>query len=269
MKAAQVADLTPAAATWLGWQAAKMDRLEEGRDLVPVSLEEHYEKGVTLPDDISVMCPGGENMRRRLMRRLGGDPEPKRRAPPLEVSIAGITQRKDVGTSTRYDVELIKGERSIMLRDLLAGDLLTWSRLRPIALDCGVVLQNLEQGQVKLWLAEVERAMGSARVVKLSQDESEAGEILDVLQDIMADAQTWEWADDDPYPRGIARVVFGEMEGWTRGPMQDAIRAKIGRVGRVQLARALRSLGLSRREWKVESAYVRVWARTTNEGDRT
>jgi hypothetical protein len=267
MQAETVPEITPAVATWLGWQAARLDRIDEGRAVVSPDLADAYERGVALPEEMSVICPGGENLRRRLLRRLGGDTDPKRRVPPLEVVIAGMVQRRDVGTATRYDVTLRRGDRSVTLRDLVASDVLTWSRLRPIAMDAGMVLSDLEKGQARMWLAEVERAMGSARIVQLSPDESEAGEIMDVLRDIMEIAQTWEWSEDDTYPRGIARVVLDGKEGWTRGPIEDAMRAKLGRVGRVQKSRALAAMGLSRAEWRYGAAYVRVWCRPLRAGD--
>ena len=258
---ADASEITPAVAAWLGWQAARLGRVDEGRDLVPADLMGHYDGGADLPESISMMCPGGENLRRRLLRRLGGDPEPKRTVRPLAVSIVGMVRRPDVGTATRYNVTLERDGRRVVLRDLVASDLLTFSRLRPIAMDAGLVLAELEKGQARLWLAEVERATDSALVVPLAPEESEAGEILDTIAEIMADAREWTWSDDDTYPRGIALVRHDGMEGWTRGPVQDAIRARLGRVSRVALSRSLAHLGMVRADWRIETAYVRVWAR--------
>ena len=254
-------EITPAIATWLGWQAARKDRVEEGRSIVPEEYEPSFDVGVALPEEVSVVCPAPDSLRRKLLRWLGGEPDKKRKTAPIDVSLGEITRRKDIGTSTRYDVELSRRGKSVVLRDLLAGDLLTWSRLRPIALDAGLVLPDLDRGQGKLWLLEVERAIEEATTVQLAPEESEAGEIMDVLLDIISDAPTWEWADDDTYPRGVSRVVKDDREGWTRGPVQDAIRAKLGRVSRVQLTRALRHMSLSRSDWRIETAYVRVWSR--------
>lgn len=254
-------EITPAIATWLGWQAARKDRIDAGRGIVPEVMAEHYDRGVELPEEVSMTCPAPEPVRRRLLRRLGGDPEPQRRVPPIGVSIVEMVRRPDVGTGSRYNVVLDRGGKRASLRDLVASDLLTWSHLRPVALDAGMVLASLEQGQAALWLAEVERAMGSATVVPLTPEESEAGEIIDTLSEIMEAAQEWVWAEDDAYPRGIALVKHGGREGWTRGPMQDALRARLGRVSRVALSRSLAHLGLVRADWKIETAYVRVWAR--------
>jgi hypothetical protein len=266
MNAEQAEEITPAVATWLGWQAARKDRITEGRDLVPEEYEPNYDVGTTLPEDMSVVCPAPDALRRKLLRWLGGEPEKKRKAVPIDVKLSDVVRRKDIGTATRYDVTLERRGKVVRLRDLLAGDLLTWSRLRPVALDAGLVMPDLDRGQGKLWLLEVEQAIEEAKTVQLAPEESEAGEIMDVLTDIISDAPVWEWAEDDPYPRGVARVVKDGREGWTRGPVQDAIRAKLGRVSRVQLTRALRHLELSRSDWRIETAYVRVWSRPITEG---
>jgi len=257
----EVSEITPAIAMWLGWQAARTGRTDEGRALVPDEVIESYDKGVGLPDGVGMICPAPEALRRRLMRRLGGDPEPRKQIPPLTITISELVRRPDIGTGTRYNVTLQRAERKATLRDLVASDLLTWSHLRPIALDAGMVLANLEQGQVKLWLAEVERAMDSAQVVPLLPEESEAGEIIDLLSEAIDAAQLWEWAEEDPYPRGVARIEWQGMVGWTRGPIQDALRARLGKVSRVALSRSLAHLGLARLDWRIETAYVRVWAR--------
>ena len=206
------------------------------------------------------MCPAPEALKRRLHRRLGGEQEKRRKVPPLPVEILGMVKRPDVGTATRYNVTLRKGEREAVLRDLCASDLLTWSRLRPIAMDCGMVLHNLENGQAAKWLEAVEAALDAAVVVPLTPEESEAGEIIDVIGDIIDNAREWEWSEDDRQPRGIALINHDGMRGWTRGPIQDALRARIGRVSRVALSRSLSHLGLVRADWRIETAYVRVWA---------
>jgi hypothetical protein len=210
---------------------------------------------------MSVVCPAPEALRRRLFRALGGDPEPKKRALPLPIAIVDLVRRPDVGTHSRYDLTIARGTRRAILRDLVASDLLTYSRLRPIALDAGLVLAELSQGQGALWIAEVERAMASARIVPLAPEESDTGELIEALEEVMASAREWAWSEEDTYPRGIARITQAGYEGWTRGPLLDALRARYGRLSRVALSRALGHLGLARADWRIESGYLRVWAR--------
>lgn len=263
MESVEYADeITPAIATWLGWQAARKGREDEGRDLIPESMEPSYDAGRALPDDMSVVCPAPETLKRKLLRRLGGEPDRKRKVKPLDVKIVGMVKRPDVGTATRYNVTIQKGDRAATLRDLCASDLLTWSRLRPIAMDAGMVLHNLERGQAVKWLEAVEAALEKAVVVPLAPEESEAGEIIDLISDIISSARPWEWSEDDQHPRGIALVVHDGVKGWTRGPIQDVLRAKLGRVSRVALSRSVRHLGLARADWRIGSSYIRVWAET-------
>lgn len=257
--------ITPAIAAWLGWHAARKGRTEEGKELIPEEMLPSYEMGTDLPEDISMTCPAPEPLRRRLLRRLGGPPEPRRKAPPIEIEIVELVRRPDIGTATRYDLVLRKGEKRARMCDLRASDMLTWSRLRPIAMDSGMVLPPLERGQASQWLTAVEKALEGAASVPLAPEESEAGEIAEIVTDILETAPTWEWSDEDPYPRGIARVVNDGREGWVRGPIMDAIRTRLGKVSRVALVRALRHLNLRRAEWRIETAYLRVWCRPLKE----
>jgi len=257
-------EMTPALATWLGWQAARYSRIVEGRRLLSAEMWPPYDIGLSLPEDMSVLCPGGDSVRRRWLRKLGGEAVPDRREPAVQALAARIvsaTRRQDVGTATRYDVTLRKGDRVVELRDLRAADLLSWQALRPIALDCGIALPPLVRGQGKLWMQEVENALEDARTVPLAADESDAGEIIVLLEDLTRHAREWQWSEDEPYPVGIRKIIHHANVGWPRGIVQKEIRAELGRVSRVAAARARRHLGWVEAEWKIETASIRVWCR--------
>ena len=254
--------LTPQDARWLGRQAARRDRVDAGRLLVPPALARDYDEGADAPDYPPVR-PGilDETARRRLLRALGGTaPErTEREVPPLAASIARLVQRADVGTATRYDRSLQAGARVVELLDLRASDLLDWAALRPIALDARLVLPRLAKGQADLWLAEVERAIAEVEVRQLEPEGSEAMECRDLLLQLAEASRPWEPSEDEPTPRGLVAIVRGGQIGWPRGLLLREVRSHLGRVSRVALHRACVSLGWESADWRCEALYLRVW----------
>lgn len=249
-------------ARWLGLQAAREGAIADARAWIDPSVVDAFEAGAGLPAS-TILRHGLTEARRkayiRELQRLGS-----RRAPvatgALPASIVKIVQRKDVGTSTRYDMTLRSGKgKTVELRDLRATDILSWERLRPIACDARMVLPSLGRGEGGRWVEEVERAMESVEECEMAPEESEAMEIRQALLEMAMAARPWTWTADDPMPVGLARIDRGPLVGWTRGPMQQEVRTRMGRVSRVALRRAIVSLGWVRREWEVETAYLRVW----------
>ena len=256
-------------ARWVGGQAERRGRYDDGLTLVPEELVPSYVEGAQVaridPRPIRAPAEVDEPRRRRLLRLLDARHEAaggERHAPPLEVAVVSARQRRDIGTATRYDLVLGLHGQECDLRDLRAGDVLDYRRLRPIALDAArLALPGLRRGQGPLWDAAVQGAMASAEVVELEPGQSEALEIREALSDAIEAAHPWTWSDEDPYPRGIAAITYHSQTGWPRGPLLREVRAAIGRVSRVALSRACRSLDLTAREWRVETAHLRVWAR--------
>jgi len=253
-------------ATWLGHQAARRGRISEGLSLLPHEYEAPFLAGTSLPEDLTIGCPLGDNAKRRWLRHLGGDTErePERKAKLLAVRITRAVRRVDVGTATRYDIWLRRTKEQdpvvdYELRDMLANDILIWNRLRPVALDAGLVLAPLAKGQAILWLEEVERAIACARVEHLEAEESETMELVTVLRDLTESSRPWTWSEDDPYPRGLARIEHDGKAGWVRSVLLREVRNQLGRVSRVAMRRARVHLGWQSADWRIETAYLRVW----------
>ena len=265
-------------AIWLGWHAARIGVVDLARAYVPPNYRDRYDEGATLPDDLRVFAAGlSEADRKRLLRTLhaiGGPKKDEEAGPkPLAVSIVSIVQRQDIGTATRYDLELECAGRTAKIADLRASDLLAWERLRPIALDSCLVLPRLGKGQGDLWIAEVQRAMDGVRQVEQDPEDSEAMELRELLADITASARLWVPSEDEPYPVGVARIEYDGWTGWTRGPLIREARAHLCTVGRVALRRARESLGWRAAQWNIkigstgQEVYVRVWAIKDPSGD--
>lgn len=250
-------------ARWLGHEAAKRGKQARGRAFVPENLLAEYDEGTRL-SGFPPVRPGvlDENARRRIKRCLDGDEESdsRRKVPPLDVAIKRLVQRADVGTATRYDVLLEFGDKAVQLRDLRASDLLAFDRIRPIAFDARLVLPPLRKGQGEMWVAEVERAMEKVETIEMEPEGSEAMEIRELLYSLTISSRPWTWAEDDPFPRGIARISHDDRYGWVRGTLMHEIRSEMGRVSRVALHRACLSLGWTNADWRIETAYLRVWS---------
>lgn len=259
-------------ARWLGHHAARRGCFAAGRSLVPDDLHAAYDDGAIGADsDPQARSPQVRltQARRKVWLRAieaAADPRPAEqitsaRVDPLPATILHLVQRADVGTATRYDLTLGPAASPVVLRDLRGADLLTWERLRPIALDARLVLPSLTKGQRPLWLAEVQRAVAGAECVQLDDEDSDAMEIRSILRQLTEAARTWTWTEEDTYPRGIARILYAGLDGWPRGPLVREVRAALGRVSRVSLRRARADLGWVSRDWRIETAYLRVWAR--------
>lgn len=246
-------------AMWLGQRAAQAGAAEKGRELVPAEMIPYYEQGLALPEGTSVTgvtLPAAT--RKRLLRQLGAPPEADVEVP---LRLDSIHVREDIGTASRYDVTLTSYGRTVTLRDLRGADLLRWERLREIAVDQRLILPSIQGEQKKRWLTLLSRAMERATVAPMEALGSEAIEVRDIIASAMSEARDWSWSEEDPYPRGIARVVWGSMEGWPRGALMREIRSSCGSVGRVALRRALVDLRLEAIDWRIETAHLRVWAR--------
>lgn len=256
-----------ALARWLGSQANRRGCIAAGRCLVERAVLPAYEEGAALPESVVVRVRLTDTLRRAWVRRLeavaaaaSATPRGRRELPPLPVRIVRIVQRSDVGTATRYDLTLADQDGETLLQDLRAMDLLTWHRLRPIAFDARMVLPPLSKGQAALWHDEIGQAMRSAEHASLCDEESEAMEIRGILRDLSESARGWAWSEEDPYPRGVARIEHNGAVGWPRGPLLKEVRAQMGKVSRVALRRARVDLGWNAADWRIETAYIRVWA---------
>ena len=102
--------------------------------------------------------------------------------------------------------------------------------------------------------------MADREVARQDPEDSEAMEVRQLLADITSSARLWTWSEEDPYPRGIARVEHDGLVGWPRGPLVREVRAAMGAVSRVALRRAREALGWRAYDWRLETAYLRVWA---------
>ena len=253
--------LTAQDARWLGYQARKRGAVARGRRLVSEDRLEDYEAGASAADGVTFR-PGmlDEAARRRLMRALTAPDDEEDRPPPLPITLERIVQRVDVGTATRYDLTLSAGRVVFTLSDLRATDILRWESLRPMALDARVVLPPLKKGQAAAWLAQVQVALDAATVQEQEPEDSEAMEVRALLRDLATTARSWAWSEDDSVPHGIARIEHQGMVGWPRGALTREVRAQLGQhASRVAFRRARQALGWCARDWKIETAHVRVW----------
>lgn len=248
-------------ARWLGLQAARMGVLRPGRELIHPSVIAVYEAGGALPADSKLthgLTDGERSRWVRELRRVGGQ-VPETSAPELPAVIAKLVQRHDIGTGTRYDMTLRADGKDYVLRDLLAVDLLSWERIRPIACDAGLVLPALKKGGGDLWTAEVKRAMEVREVRLMVPEESETVDMRHRMMEMAMAARRWEYSEDDPRPIGLALIERDTLIGWPREPMKNELRARIGRLSRVALPRAVSSLGWVAREWRYPGGSVHVW----------
>lgn len=254
-------------ARWLGNQAARRGCVAAGRSLVDPSVMGAYQEGAAHAETSSHRARLTDAERKSWIRRLEAvaaatsrQPQARREPPPLPARIVRVVQRADVGTATRYDLTLSGEDGEITLQDLRAADLLTWSRLRPIALDSLMVLPSLSKGQGQLWHDEVRRAMREAERGVLGDEDSEAMRVRAILRDLSSSARKWEWSEEDDKPRGVARIEHNGWTGWPRGALTKEVRAHMGSVSYVAFRRARASLGWSEAEWRIETARILVWA---------
>jgi len=264
-------------ARWIGLQAAKYNVLRPARALIHPGALAAFQAGAELP--ASTRLPHGLTEAERShwlreLRRVGGKTD-EPAATDLPVTIVRLVQRHDVGTGTRYDVTLRANGKEYLLRDLIAADLLSFERLRPIACDARLVLDPLPKGGAKLWTAEVRRAMDEVQVRDMAPEESDAMDIRHRLLAMATAARKWEYAPDDTRPIGLSVIERGGLIGWPREPMQHELRSRMGKVGRVALRRATESLGWVAREWKYPGHGIYVWccdmeswAKTLSESQR-